>query len=274
MKIVYPYQDGFERELNTRDIAVATRDEYTTTLKDFFHYLENFNPTYQREHRVDQLQTTDVEQYLAMLTNARQIQNQTYNKVLSHLNVYFKFLFSHGWTPYLPTLDLKSKPMSENRPVNFHWVDDLPDLLADERLHVYTRGTLLMISHGYPVQVFLKPDFTAQLATQDWSVSEQTFLLTWKNFVAPLQARFQSADWFLKQRAAADPHLTLPGLHKYLRPNEVVAGFRLSPSTLYQGYLVNYLRRHPRLSDQEATDQLHLEPDSIDYYRRLARHAE
>lgn len=274
MKILYPYQDAFERALNAREIAQSTRDEYTGTLQDFFHYLENFNPTYQASHQVNDLQTQDVEQYLAMLTNQRQIQNMTYNKVLSHLNVYFKFLFSHGWTPYLPTLDLKSKTKDESRPVNFRWVADLPDLLTDQRLHVYTRLTLLLIAHGYPVQVFLAPHFTAQLTTTDWPVNEQTFLTELRAFITPLQDRFQCPDWFLKQRAATDPHLTLAGLHKYLRPNEAVAGFRLSPSTLYQGYLVAYLRQHPRLSDQEATDQLHLEPDSIDYYRKLARHAE
>ncbi|MDT7013112.1 phage integrase N-terminal SAM-like domain-containing protein [Levilactobacillus namurensis] len=273
MKIVYPYQDAFERDLAQRDIAQATRDEYTSTLKDFFHYLENFNPTYQREHRVNQLQTQDVEQYLAMLTDSRQILNATYNKVLSHLNVYFKFLFSHNWTPYLPTLDLKSKPKEETRPVNFHWVDDLADLLADSRLHVYTRAVLLLTAHGYPARVYLQPNFTATLKTSDWPADQQAFLQTWHRFVAPLQDRFQCADWLLKQRAAADPHLTLPGLHKYLRPDEAIVGFRLSPSTLYQGYLVNYLRRHPRLSDREATQQLHLEPDSIDYYRKLARQA-
>ncbi|WP_407885457.1 site-specific integrase [Levilactobacillus sp. N40-8-2] len=267
----YPYQDAFNRTLQQRAMAQATQDEYNATLTDFFKYLENFNPTYQRDHRVNQLQTPDVEQYLAMLGDARQIQNQTYNKVLSHLNVYFKFLFSHSWTPYLPTLDLKSKPKQAAQPLNYRWVDDLDSLLADPRLHVYTRLTLLLVAHGYPVQAFLQPNFTAHLKTQNWSASAQQFLTELQAFLTPLQQRFQSNDWFLKQRAAADPHLTLPGLHKYLKPDESVAGFALSPTVLYQGYLVNYLRRHPQLSDREAILALHLEPDSIDYYRRLAQ---
>lgn len=274
MQILYPYQDAFERRLTQRDIAQATRDEYTATLQDFFHYLENFNPTYQVTHRVNQLQTADVEQYLAMLVNNREIQNPTYNKVLSHLNVYFKFLFSHNWTPYLPTLDLKSKPTAATRPVNFRWVDDLASWLADERLHVYTRTAMLLTTKGYPVQVYLRPNFTAQLDTSAWPANEQQFLTQLRAFLAPLQARFQCADWFLKQRAAADPHLTLPGLHKYLRPDEAITNFKLSPTVLYQGYLVNYIRRHPRLTDREVTATLHLEPDSIDYYRRLAQRAD
>ncbi|WP_367295592.1 phage integrase N-terminal SAM-like domain-containing protein [Levilactobacillus yonginensis] len=270
----YPYQDAFNRTLADRSMATATRDEYTATLKDFFHYLENFNPTYQRDHRVNQLQTPDVEQYLAMLVDARQIQNQTYNKILSHLNVYFKFLFSHRWTPYLPTLDLKSKPKQAAQPVNYRWVDTLADFLADQRLHVYTRLTLLLIAHGYPVQVFLQPDFTANLITADWSATDQAFLQEFRVFVTPLQDRFQTGDWFLKQRAAADPHLTLPGLHKYLKPDERIIGFALSPTVLYQGYLVNYLRRHPQKTDREVVATLNLEPDSIDYYRRLAQRAD
>jgi len=270
----YPYQDAFNRTLADRSMATATRDEYTATLKDFFHYLENFNPTYQRDHRVNQLQTPDVEQYLAMLVDARQIQNQTYNKILSHLNVYFKFLFSHRWTPYLPTLDLKSKPKQAAQPINYRWVDTLDDFLADQRLHVYTRLTLLLIAHGYPVQVFLQPDFTAKLTTTDWPTADQSFLQEFRAFVTPLQDRFQTGDWFLKQRAAADPHLTLPGLHKYLKPDESIVGFALSPTVLYQGYLVNYLRRHPQKTDREVIATLHLEPDSIDYYRRLAQRAD
>lgn len=274
MPQAYPYQDAFNRLLNDRSMADATRDEYTATLTDFFHYLENFNPTYQRDHRVNQLQTPDVEQYLAMLVDARQIQNQTYNKVLSHLNVYFKFLFSHRWTPYLPTLDLKSKPKQAAQPINYRWVDRLDELLADDRLHFYTRLTLLLVARGYPVQSFLKPGVTAHLNTTDWSNAAQTFLKSFQTFVLPLQQRFVCDDWFLKQRAAADPHLTLPGLHKYLKPDEAVAGFALSPTVLYQGYLVNYLRRHPQKTDGEVIAALNLPPDSIDYYRRLSQRAE
>ncbi|TGD17658.1 site-specific integrase [Levilactobacillus suantsaiihabitans] len=274
MSLDYPYQDAFNRQLAERAMADATRAEYTATLKDFFHYLENFNPTYQREHRVNQLQTQDVEQYLAMLVDSRQIQNQTYNKVLSHLNVYFKFLFSHNWTPYLPTLDLKSKPKEAAQSVNYRWVDRLDDLLADRRLHVYTRLTLLLVAQGYPVQSFLKPGVTAQLDPSAWPASAQTFLQEFRAFILPLQQRFQCDDWFLKQRAAADPHLTLPGLHKYLRPDEAITGFALSPTVLYQGYLVNYLRRHPQETDREVVSALHLPPDSIDYYRRLSQRAD
>lgn len=273
-KILYPYQDAFERDLDRREIAAATKDEYTATLQDFFHYLEHFNPTYQREHRVNQLQTQDVEQYLAMLIANREIQNQTYNKVLSHLNVYFKFLFSHNWTPYMPTLDLKSKPKQNDRPINYQWVDNLDDWLANPQLHVYTRAAMLLTTKGYPVQVYLKPNFTAHLKTSDWPSNQQAFLTRLRAFLEPLQTRFQCPDWFLKQRAATDPHLTLPGLHKYLRPDEAVTHFSLSPSVLYQGYLVNYLRRHPELSDQAAVAALHLDPGAIDYYRRLARHAD
>ncbi|WP_125573595.1 site-specific integrase [Levilactobacillus huananensis] len=272
----YPYQNAFNRVLRERTMAQATFDDYNTTLTDFFKYLENFNPTYQRDHRVNQLQTADVQQYLAMLVDQRHIQNQTYNKVLSHLNVYFKFLFSHGWTPYLPTLDLKSKPKQATPPVNFRWVDTLDDLLADRRLHVYTRLTLLLIAHGFSAQLFLKPHFAAQLSTTttDWSPAAQTFLQEFRVFITPLQARFQTSDWFLKQRAAPDPHLTLPGLHKYLKPDEALTGFALGPTGLYQGYLVNYLRHHPRQSDREVITTLHLDPDTIDYYRRLAQRAE
>ncbi|AKP64809.1 site-specific recombinase XerD [Levilactobacillus koreensis JCM 16448] len=273
-QLEYPYQDAFNRQLADRSMAAATRDEYTATLKDFFKYLENFNPTYQRDHRVNQLQTADVQQYMAMLVDSRQIQNQTYNKILSHLNIYFKFLFSHNWTPYLPTLDLKSKPKQAAQPINYRWVDHLSDLLANPRLHYYTRLTLLLISQGYPVQVFLKPDFTDKLTTTDWSADAQKFLAEFRQFITPLQDRFQCGDWFLKQRSAADPHLTLPGLHKYLKPDEAVVAFALSPTVLYQGYLVNYLRRHPQKTDREVIATLHLEPDSIDYYRRLAQRAD
>jgi len=270
----YPYQAAFNRLLPARAMAEATRDEYTTTLKDFFHYLENFNPTYQKTHRVRDLQTQDVEQYLSMLLTARQIQNQTYNKVLSHLNIYFKFLFSHRWTPYLPTLDLKSKPKQAPQPVNYRWVDDLTDYLADERLHIYTRLTLLLVSQGYPVQSFLKPGVTEKIDPHNWPATVQPFLKTFRDFIDPLQQRFLCDDWFLKQRAAADPHLTLPGLHKYLKPDEAVIGFALSPTVLYQGYLVNYLRRHPQKTDREVTAALNLPPDSIDYYRRLSQRAD
>ncbi|MCL0330496.1 phage integrase N-terminal SAM-like domain-containing protein [Apilactobacillus xinyiensis] len=268
----YPYQDGFEQYLSIQGLAAITIDEYTATLIDMFEYLSNFNLGYQENHKVSQLLDRDVEQYMQMLVNNRSIQNLTYNKILSHINIYFKFLFTHGFTNNLPTLTLKGKPKPQKiKGLSTKWLSALPEILTDEKVNPYTKLVLLLISKGFSVKEFLKPGFYKLMNKINFSENEKQFLKSFDDFIKPIQLKQNSNDIFLKQRYSDNPILTLPGLHKYLNPSEKLLGIELNPSVLYQSYIINYMVQFGHnLPDDVLSQKLNLDPTSIIYYRKEA----
>lgn len=265
----YPYQDTFEQYLHRQELASATIAEYRSVLIDLFNFLSAFNAGYQADHRVATLLDRDVEEYLAMLVNQRQVTNGTYNKMLSHINIYFKYLFTHDLIAHYPTLELKGKSRELLKAPTTKWLHLMPDILANTQLSVYTRLTLMLTSHFYTVKEFLQPGFYQQFNPAELSSNEQQFWDEYQRFIQPLQVRQHSRDLFLKQRLDGQPQLTVAGLHKYLKPDEKLLGFTLTPTRLYQSAIVDFLMQHPKLSDAELGERLRLDPQSLDYYRNL-----
>ena len=91
----YPYQEQFERYLkDVKKLKDSTIADFYNDLTDFFNYESHFNRTYQEIGLVKVLSENDVRDYLEMLSIKREYKNTTYNKVLSHLNIYFIFLLN------------------------------------------------------------------------------------------------------------------------------------------------------------------------------------
>lgn len=267
----YPYQKTFLNYLQQNELASITRHSYDQTLTELFAYLTTHNQGFAANPTVTNIFNRDITQYLSMLVEEHQIQPTTYNKLLSQINRYFKFLFTHGLTSNLPTLELHGQTRFSNETLNLKWLQLLPTLLADENLHYYTKLTLFLISKGYRVNEFMQPNF--YLEWQKITITgtdEQQFKTSFTNFIVPLQRRQHSDDIFLKQRLNInEPRLTVPGLHKYLKPDSQYVGFDLTPKKLQQSYILQMLLQ---LSDQSASvleQKLNLDPQSLLYYQHL-----
>lgn len=269
-KNAYPYQEAFDQYLKMQELAPLTITEYHSVLADLFNYLSNFNEGYRRDHRVTTLLDRDVEQYLAMLTNQRQVTPGTYNKMLSHINIYFKYLFTHDLIQHYPTLTLKGRSRETLKTPTTKWLYLMPDILENDELSYYTRLTLLLTRHFYTVTELLTPGFYRQLPSLQLDADEQRFWGAFQQFIEPIQLKQNSKDIFLKQRLAGDPHLTSAGLHKYLKPDENLLGMSLAPTQLYQSAVVDYLLTHPTEKTSQLTQILRLDPQSLAYYQQLA----
>lgn len=266
----YPYQDSFEIFLQNKSLSGVTIEEYNKTLADLFNYLSNFNVGYQKQHQVSNLFTRDIEDYLLMAQTNRHINNNTYNKILSHINGYFKFLFTHNLNPNLPTIEVSSLKSIQEHPLNLQWIANLNTILQDDQVHFYSRMVLLLISKGFKANEFLQPGFYKLLPTINFNSIEKKFLYKFDDFIQPIQNKQNSYDIFLKQRFSADPHITMAGLHKYLTPSEQHLNMSLSPSDLFQSYIIDYMKKNPKLSNLELSSNLNLDLSSIKYYQKLA----
>lgn len=266
----YPYQDSFEKNLLSKDLSKVTIDEYNKILAELFNYLSEFNKGYQSDHRVENLFNRDIEAYLNMLLTNRQISSSTYNKILSHINVYFNYLFTHNLNSNLPTIELKGLKKASKEDINVKWINELDSILMNNNVHFYARMTMLLTSKGYKSEEFLQKGFYKQLSSIDFNENELKFKSSFDEFIKPIQEKQSSSDIFLKQRLSEQPNITIQGLHKYLKPSEDVLNISLNPSTLFQSYIVFYIKKNPNLNDIELSTHLNLDLSSINYYKKLA----
>lgn len=268
----YPYQKQFQDFLrDQKKLAPLTVQTYETSLTNFFSYLLANRPAFAHDPRLANLTESDVRAYFDMLRTKQGITMGTYNKILSHLNRYFRYLFTHQLIADYPTLTLHGQAINPRQRISTKWLQQLDTILQDNHVHYYTRLTLLLSKHGFTVGEFLQPGFYRvldQLTITD--PVEQAFLRQYHDFIRPRQALQNSADLFLKQRYQPDaPQLTNAGLHKYLRNDQDYLGFHLAPKYLHQSYVLTELAKHRDLSDGELMDHLKLDPASLLYYQRL-----
>lgn len=257
--------------LSQESLSAATRLSYDQTLSELFNYLNTQDRGFASNPTVDNIFNRDITAYLTMLVEKHQIRPTTYNKLLSQINRYFKFLFTHNLTSELPTIDLHGKNTPSNQTLNLKWLQLLPDLLVDSKLHPYTKLTLFLISKGYRVAEFMQARFYPEWnKIKAVTPVEQQFMQNFTVFIIPLQQLQNSHDLFLKQRLnIAEPRLTMPGLHKYLKPDSRYVGFDLTPKKLQQSFILQSLQR---LADQPAAvleEKLQLDPQSLLYYQHL-----
>lgn len=272
----YPYQKVFLHFLTEQQgLAKLTVKTYDITLTNFFNYLMANRPDFAHQPELANLTEGDVRAYLNMLQNEEKITLSTYNKILSQMNRYFRYLFTHQLITTYPTLTLHGKAVAPNQRVTTKWLYNLPTILADQNVHFYTRLTLLLTKHGYTVNEFLQPGFyriyqQLPLANE----AEQQFVQAFAGYHKPLQELQNSPDLFLKQRYQPDnPRLSNAALHKYLRQDEQYLGMRLAPKYLHQSYILAQLQKHRDLGDAELADRLKLDPASLLYYKRLLLNA-
>lgn len=269
--LTYPYQKSFQAFLVKKELAPITITEYSRTLTDFFNYLRRFNWAYSSDPSLDNILANDVRDYLSMLLTQRDLKTDTYNKILSHLNGYFKFLFTRQLIQHYPTVTIKGFSKERLNPtIATAWLNQLPTLLNNSQLSFYTRALLLFSAKGFTSRELLSPGFYEIAAKLNYSASEQTFLTAFKTFLNPRQQLQASPDLFLKTRLDREqPHLTAPALHKYLKKDAPLVNFSLSPQKLHQGYILSYLLQHQTETEQDLQLKLRLDPASLHYYRSL-----
>lgn len=263
----YPYQVAFEAFLANDGLAPTTIQAYHDSITHFFAYLAD---EWQEEPSVTKVTEADLRAYFSNRQNKHGMTLATYNKVLSHLNRYFRYLLVRQIITTYPTLALHGALPKVTQPLSTKWLIKLDELLLDQQLHPYVRLTLLLTSHGYQVSEFLQPGFAKVMNNlKPRSNAEQCFLDQFRNFHTPLAQLQACPDPFLKLRVnQAQPHLSNAGLHKFLKPAEEYLGMRLAPRFLYQSFIFYTLAQHPELSPQALADYLRLDPAALNYYQR------
>lgn len=269
-----PYITGFNAYLKTRHISERSHDEYLNSLHDFFDYLVEHNANFQIDQDVAKVHDVDILEYKHLLDQEQKLSPATINKILSNLNIYFKYLFTNRLTKDLPTLNVNSLsvPTQSDFPTDVFLNEQ--KYLNDINLKIYTRLLILVTSKGFNYQDALKDGFYRQFNTLSFNDFEKTFLDEYHDFIAPLRQYWQNDNLFLsRNKAAKSAILTIPALYRDLKNDSQKTNLDLSAKKLYTTYILLLLSCDT--PDQAQLEQIRqMEPASLLYYRRLLRESD
>lgn len=265
-----PYLTGFNAYLKTRHISERAHTEYMNSLNDFFSYTIQHNQDYKISEDIKDVHEMDVRLFKNFMMENLHLSPSTINKVISNLNVYFKYLFSLKKTPEIPTLNINSVVVPKQSDFPIEVFQNLPKYLNSD-LSIYTRLLILIIAKGFNYKEALEPDFYRTFNKLDFTTLEKKFLESYQAFITPLQSHWNNQNLFLsRNKGANSPLLTVPALHRDLKRDSESTGLDLSPKKLYTTFILMALSTKDLSEDQErALDAL--ETASLLYYRRLKR---
>lgn len=265
---MYPLQTAFHVHLNNLEISQNTIKNYDTTLNQFFSFLENERNLGGRD-TLNQISEVDIRAFF----NQQNIALNTFNKKLSHLNQYFLFLIDNNVITHYPTAAIHGQASQKVNTNN--WLSYMPTILNNNNLSYYTRVVLLLISHGFNIGEIMSSGFFKIFIQLKFQNSiELDFYHQYISFIHPLQVQQHCQELLLKQRInIAAPRLSLPGLHKYLKADQVNVPFQLKPNQLYRSYIMHELVVHRHLSQSQLSSKLRLSASSLAYYESLINKA-
>ncbi|WP_334328716.1 phage integrase N-terminal SAM-like domain-containing protein [Companilactobacillus sp. HBUAS59699] len=265
-----PYLTGFNAYLKTRHISERAHTEYMNSLNDFFSYTIQHNQDYKISEDIKDVHEMDVRLFKNFMLENLHLSPSTINKVISNLNVYFKYLFSLKKTPEIPTLNINSVTVPKQSDFPIDVFQNLPKYLNSD-LSIYTRLLILIIAKGFNYKEALEPEFYRTFNQLKFTTLEKKFLESYQAFVTPLQSHWNNQNLFLsRNKGANSPLLTVPALHRDLKRDSEATGLDLSPKKLYTTFILMALSTKDLSDDQErALDAL--ETASLLYYRRLKR---
>jgi hypothetical protein len=204
-----------------------------------------------------------------MLENLK-LSPSTINKVISNLNVYFKYLFSIKKTPEIPTLNVNSVTVPKQSDFPVQVFLKLSDYLEMD-LSVYTRLLILIVSKGFNYKEALQADFYKKFNQLQFNRDEKHFLDIYHSYIEPYKNYWDNDNLFLsRNKAANSPLLTVTALHRDLKRDSETTKLDLAPKKLYTTFILVALSTKT-LSDDQLRALEALDTASVLYYRRLKR---
>ena len=223
------------------------------SLATFWRYCKGNNNA-----SLNELEASDIQNFLDSLETALQLKKSTINKYLSHIRLYFAFLYSHHLIDHYPMLEISGRKFSRKHVYLIDWMDYLPQIAAIPQIHPETIMMLVGIAKGfYPDEVLklrysdiigsvTNPDLKRYIKEHlNFSQNSDPYILG-KEFGGTYPA-----DFHLVQRLIAD--------RKKL-------GMEITLQSLRLSFVYSILNRK-NMTDQELEKILRINGKTLAYYR-------
>lgn len=258
MQNTYPYQVKFIQHCKASGLSDTSIRMTNSAVNHFWnYYLSNS----QADPTIQNVTSSDVDDYLAQLDIQEHLQTRTINKYLTYLKKYFMFLADYRYISSFPLYKIKGKPFQRNLTITINWMDSLPDFL-NLNLHSETIKLLLLISLNYDVKDLLNVRWN-DIANNINNSQLRQFIVDSLNF-----ANFQNPTIF-QNKVNGSKLTSIETILHTVRLDQDKVAIPLVPVKLRQSYILSIVSKH-NLSDKELQQRFNLSSKSLSYYQFCA----
>lgn len=150
----YPYEEAFHKYCkDERHYADSTLLIVSRSIITFWNYVANGTDG---DIKINDLQASDIQNFLDNLETKLNLKENTINKYLSHIRLYFTFLYSHGLIDHYPMLEINGRKFSRKRVYVIDWMEHLPEIAKIKNIHPETVLMMIGIAQGFKPDEVLK----------------------------------------------------------------------------------------------------------------------
>ncbi|CCI84901.1 site-specific integrase [Lactobacillus pasteurii] len=253
----YPYEHEFVRYCKTeKHYTDITMLVVTKSITNFWNY---YGGSSDESVKLNDCKASDIQNYLNNLETNLGLKKNTINKYLSHIRVYFTFLYTHHLIDDYPMIEINGRKFSRKHTFTINWMDKLPEIAKIEGIHPETIFMMLGISLGYLPDQVLKLRYS-DVATKINSYSLRQYLKNNVNFPV------DDDPYILGKKFggfyASDFHLA-----KKAMPDRELIGMDITLQNLRLSYIYSILSRKD-LTDEDLLRILKVDTKSLLYYRQ------
>lgn len=256
----YPYQKEFDLYCKVqKHYADSTMLVVRKSVAIFWkYYVANSNV----EATINHVKSSDIQDFLNGLETKLGLKKNTINKYISHLKVYFTFLYTHHLIDSYPVVEINGRKFNRMHHYLINWMDKLPQIAQLDGIHPVTVKMMVGIALGYLPNEVLRlrySDVIEQIKDSslrqyimknvNFGISKDPYLLG-KKF-----GGYYSSDYHLAQSVKAD---------------RKIIGMDITLQDLRLSYVYSILSEKD-LTDEELERKLRVNDKTLFYYRQNMR---
>ncbi|RVU76852.1 site-specific integrase [Lactobacillus xujianguonis] len=252
----YPYENEFfaycknEKKYTDRTMLIVTK-----SVASFWNYYQNGAD----DATLDNIQATDIQNYLNSLETNLGMKKNTINKYISHLKVYFTFLYSHHLIKNYPVIEINGRRFNRKHIYVINWMDKLPQIAQIDGIHPETVKMMLAIALGYLPDEVLKLRYS-DVYSKINSYELRQYLKKHTNFtngddpyiLGKKFGGYYASDFHLSRRA---------------EPDRKLIGMDITLQNLRLSFVYSILSRED-MTDKQLQQKLKVNAKTLFYYRQ------
>lgn len=248
----YPYQKEFNHYCkHERHKADSTMLVVNRSLTVFWQYLD--------QSAINQVQASDIQNFLNSLETKLGLKENTINKYLSHIKQYYTFLYSHHLVDQYPIIEVNGRKFNRHRVYIINWMSHLPEIAQIKSIHPETIMMMLGIAQGYLPDEVLRLRYKTIIKKIE-SKSLRKYVKEHRNFdlsdnpyiLGKKFGGYYPNDFHIAERCF---------------PDRKLIGMPITLQSLRLSFVYSLLTRKD-LTDQQLEQLLHANDKTLFYYRR------
>lgn len=254
----YPYEKEFIRYCKTeKHYSDSTMLVVNRSIAVFWKYYKD--SYYDKEVKLDNVEASDIQNFLNNLETKLQMKKNTINKYLSHIRLYFTFLYSHKLVSQYPMLEINGRKFNRQHIYIINWMEKLPQIAQIENISPVTVKMMLGIGLGY------FPDEVLRLRYND--VIDQITAPSLRQYITENTDFDQDPNPYILGKKFGGYYASDFHLAQVARADRKKIGMDITLQNLRLSYVYSILNQED-LTDKELKKILRVNSKTLFYYRQ------